>query len=451
MPINITPVTLPGAALLAGALLLLPTAALAADEVKRDSHGAALAEDQQRALEALQKGRDPLAVPANVDPLVWAASIPKDNALTPERIDLGRRLYFDTALSKDGTVACATCHDVTRSFTDRRPVAEGVGGKLGRRNAPTTLNAALLHSQFLDSRAATLEVQAGQPILNSVEMAMPSEAAAVAALQKKGYDEAFQKAYGRKVNYRDIERAIASFERTLVFLEAPFDRFLAGDRKAISEDAHQGWMLFNGKGRCVTCHTINQSMPLGTDNRAHNIGVSARHQDFEQLARKALAALKADPSLRQLDELAIATNMSELGRFMVTRNEGDIGAFRTSQLRNVGITAPYMHDGSMQTLWDTMDHYNKGGEPNHYLDGGVEPLALSEKEIDQVVAFMFTLTDSRFAEQNAKEEQRQRDLASKQRPFRNDELANRKLISFGRRPEDKKEPTTPSTTPGGAK
>ena len=423
-----------------------------ADEPRRDSHGAAVVEDQQRALESLQKGRDPLAAPRGVDPQVWAASIPKDNALTRERVELGRKLYFETALSRDGTVACATCHDVTRSFTDRRPVSEGVGGKLGRRNSPTTMNAALLHNQFLDGRAATLEVQAGQPILNSVEMAMPDPQSAVAALKKKGYDGEFQKAYGRPVNYKDVERAIASFERTLVFLDAPFDRFLAGDTRAISEDARAGWTLFNGKARCATCHPINLSNPLGTDGRAHNIGVSARHQDFEMLARKALAAIRKDPSLRQLDELAIATNMSELGRFMVTRNEGDIGAFRSSQLRNVGITAPYMHDGSMQTLWDTMDHYNKGGEANHYLDGGVEPLALSEKEIDQVVAFLFTLTDRRFSDHNGQEQERQRALARKQRPFRNDQLAQRKLISFGggRRAEDKKEDTTAPSVPPGA-
>ena len=240
------------------------------------------------------EGRDPLAPPRQVDAQVWAASVPADNALTPERIALGKRLYFETALSRDGTVACATCHDVTRSFTDRRPVSEGVGGKLGRRNAPTTMNAALLHSQFLDGRAATLEDQAGQPILNSVEMAMPNEAAAVAALEKKGYGPDFQKAYGRKLNYRDLERAIAAFERTLIFLDAPFDRFLAGDARAISDDARAGWALFNGKGRCATCHPINLSNPLGTDGRAHNIGVSARHQDFEQLAVKALAALRKD-------------------------------------------------------------------------------------------------------------------------------------------------------------
>ena len=168
-------------------------------------------------------------------------------------------------------------------------------------------------------------------------------------------------------------------------MDSPFRRFLAGDDGAISAEAKQGWVLFNGKGRCVTCHPINTSNPLGTDNRFHNIGVSARHQDFDALAKQALRALQQDSSEQKLDELALSTDMSELGRFMVTKNRSDIGAFRTSLLLNIGITQPYMHDGSIETLWDVMDHYNKGGEPNLFLDGGIEPLALTETEIDQIV------------------------------------------------------------------
>lgn len=415
-------------------LLAFATRATSADN---KTHGATAMPDQQAALDKLTSAAP--NVPTGVDPIVWKSAV-GDNPPSAARVALGKKLYFETALSKDGTVACATCHDVTRSFTDRRPVSEGVGDQLGRRNAPTTMNAALLHSQFLDGRATSLEDQAGQPILNSVEMAMPNEAAAVAALERKGYGAEFKEVFGHPLTYADIRKALAAFERTLMFLDAPFDRFLAGDTSAISGDARAGWMLFNGKARCATCHTINLSNPLGTDNRMHNIGVSARHQDFEQLATKALGALRDDPSRHKLDELAIATNLSELGRFMVTRNEADIGAFRTSQLRNVGVTAPYMHDGSLQTLWDTIDHYNKGGEANHYLDGGIEPLALTEPEINQLVAFLFTLTDSRFAKLNGDEQQRQHALADKQRPFRDDELALRKVISFGRRPEDKRPP-----------
>jgi cytochrome c peroxidase len=180
----------------------------------------------------------------------------------------------------------------------------------------------------------------------------------------------------------------------------------------------------------VSCHALNASNPIGTDNDFHNIGVAAHKQNFEALATQALKALAGKKGVEAVDHLAIETDLSELGRFLVTKERSDIGAFKTMQLRNIGITAPYMHDGSMQTLWDVMDHYNKGGEPNLYLDGGIEPLALTESEIDDVVAFLFTLTDNRFAEQNHTEMERQRALAAKQRPFRDEAMAMRKTLPF---------------------
>lgn len=418
------------ALLAAMAAASLAVVAVASADDALAPHGATAIATQQTQLDALLGTVDLSRAPTGVDPETWKASIPEGNALDAARVALGRELYFDTALSASGTVACATCHDVARSFTDRRPVSEGIGGALGRRNAPTTMNAALLHTQFLDGRAATLEEQAGQPILNSIEMGMPNREAAVAAIVKKGYGPKFEAAFGREVNYADLERALAAFERTLIFLDAPFDRFMAGQTDAISSEAQAGWVLFNGKGRCVSCHPMTDANPLGTDNRFHNIGVSARTKDFETLARRALVALVEDPSEEKLDELAIGTDFSELGRFMVTRNYADIGAFRTSQLRNIGITGPYMHDGSMQTLWDTVDHYNKGGEDNAFLDGGIEALALSDQEVDQLVAFMFTLTDRRFADLNSAEIERQRGIAATKRPFRDEALANRRVLGF---------------------
>jgi cytochrome c peroxidase len=199
-------------------------------------------------------------------------------------------------------------------------------------------------------------------------------------------------------------------------------------------------VLFNGKARCVACHQLNPSNPLGTDNRFHNIGVSARHQNFEDLARQALTALQKEGGIDAIDELALKTDMSELGRFMVTKDRSDIGGFRTSQLRNIGITGPYMHDGSMQTLWDVMDHYNKGGEPNPFLDGGIEPLALSEEEIDAVVAFMFAITDERFADQNRAMSDQQRARAQTQRPFRDTAMAMRQVFPFEQRVTGKPQP-----------
>jgi cytochrome c peroxidase len=189
-------------------------------------------------------------------------------------------------------------------------------------------------------------------------------------------------------------------------------------------------VLFNGKGRCMTCHPMNAANPLGTDHRFHNIGVSARHQDFGALAAKALTALAAKPDITTVDELALEGDTSELGRFVVTRNYADVGSFRTQQLRNIAITGPYMHDGSLQTLWDVMDHYNKGGEANPYLDGGIEPLALTDAEINDVVAFLFALTDVRFADQNEAEQTRQRELAANKRPFMDEARALRETLTF---------------------
>jgi len=421
-----------GAAVCAVALLhplVAPGAQAAA--VPKAPHGAAAMDFQLQELAKLLPRVDVAHPPARLDPVIWQAYVPKDNELTAARVALGRKLYFDTRLSADGTVACATCHDVTRGFTDQLKVSEGIKNQLGQRNAPTVLNTALLETVFLDGRSPTLDHQARQPIINPIEMGMPDGEAAVKAIAgDPEYQKAFQEAYGRPVNFEDIGRAIGAFERTLIFLDSPFRRFLEGDQSAISADAKAGWDLFNGKARCVTCHPMNLSNPLGTDNRFHNIGVSARHQDFEALAAKALKLLKDDPSEKKLDELALSTPMSELGRFMVTKNRADIGAFRTSILLNVGITPPYMHDGSLPTLWDVMDHYNKGGEPNPFLDGGMEPLALSEREIDQVVAFLFSLTDRRLALENQRQFVAQRAAAAKERKFRDQELATRRKLAF---------------------
>lgn len=397
-------------------------------------HGAAPMDQQLKQITSLIPPDAGKSAPAGISAEYWKALSPPNNPTNDARIALGRKLYFETRLSRDGTVACATCHDVTRGFTDRRNTAEGISEQIGQRNSPTTLNAAFFTSQFWDGRASTLEDQALLPIVNPIEMGQPNGAAVVASIANDAeYQKAFQAAYGRAITYEDIGRAIASFERTLIFLDAPYDRFARGDANAISREAQAGWALFNGKARCTSCHQMSSSNPIGTDSRFHNIGVSARHQDFEELAKKGLDALKRDASKETVDKLALQTNLSELGRFVVTRNRSDIGAFKTSQLRNIGVTAPYMHDGSMATLWDVMDHYNKGGEVNPYLDGGIEPLALSEAEISQLVAFMFTLTDVRLDAQNKSELDRQRAIAQQRRLFRDDNVANRKVLQFEQR------------------
>jgi cytochrome c peroxidase len=266
-------------------------------------------------------------------------------------------------------------------------------------------------------------------------MGQPDAATTVRAIAGDAeYKSMFEAAYDSEPNFDDLARAIAAFERTLIFLDAPYDRFVAGKPSEISDDARAGFGLFNGKARCVACHQLNGSSPIGTDQKFHNIGVSARHQDFSKLAGAALAALEKSDTKETLDRLALETDMSELGRFMVTRNRSDIGGFKTQQIRNIGSTGPYMHDGSLQTLWDVVDHYNKGGETNAYLDGGIEPLNLSEREIDQLVAFLFTLTDVRFSADNDAELARQRGIARERRPFRDEARAARKVFQFESRP-----------------
>lgn len=403
---------------------------LSAEEaIPRGPHGAAEEAYQEKVLSTLGTS---LEIPAGVDPAVWNAMIPAGNETTPERVELGRKLYFDTRLSEDGTVSCSTCHDVTRGFTDQLPTSEGIRKQFGKRNAPTNFNATLLHSMFWDGRSPSLDHQAMQPIINPIEMGMKNDAEMIAARVKDDpeYQRLFKAAYGHEVNYPDMGLALGAFERTLNFFDSPFRRYLAGDEDAISADAKEGWKLFNREGRCVACHPFSPSNPTGSDSKFHNIGIAARNQNFEKLASQALHLLAEDSSDERLDELALSTDMSELGRFMVSKEPADIGSFRTPTLTNIGITGPYMHDGSLATLWDVVDHYNKGGEANLYLDGGIEPLNLTNQQVDQIVAFLFSLTDVRFAEQNAQLYAEQKAQAEKERPNRNEAAAARKVLTF---------------------
>lgn len=346
--------------------------------------------------------------------------IPPDNPQTPAKVALGKRLFFDPRLSEDNTVSCATCHAPAKGFTDQLPTSMGIGAKRGHRNAPTILNSTFNSLQFWDGREPTLEDQARRPILNPIEMGMksPEEVTArIAAIPE--YQEQFKSVFGRMPNFDNAARAIAAYERTQVVFDTPFDRFMAGDKSAISEQAKRGWAIFNGKGRCMSCHGWNPTQPLFTDNRFHNVGVSAHKADFVPLARKALALLaKGGGGAEQIDELAIQTDMGELGRFLVTKEPHDIGAFRTMGLRNLLVTEPYFHDGSQATLWDTIDHYNKGGEQNPFLDGGIVPLGLTESEIDDLVAFLATLTSPEYKQAAQEEYERQLKLSRTTRPER---------------------------------
>jgi cytochrome c peroxidase len=327
--------------------------------------------------------------------------LPADNLeQPPEKIALGRTLFFDRRLSSDDKESCSTCHDPEKGFTDQLPTSMGIHNQFGKRNAPTIINATFNILQFWDGREPTLEEQIQGPILNPIELGMADKKTVVEKLKAAPeYQKAFMEVFGHPPNYTDMVKAIASFERTQVAFDSPFDKFMAGDDKALSDQQKRGWSIFNGKGRCMSCHGVNPAQPMFSDNRFHNIGVSAHNKDFVGLARKGLKIIAEGGNASvQIDKIAIQTDMSELGRFLVTKQPHDIGAFRTMGLRNLLVTEPYFHDGSQATLWDTIDHYNKGGVQNPYLDGGIVPLGLSEQQIDDLVAFLKSLTSPRYAD-----------------------------------------------------
>ncbi|MDB5305462.1 MAG: cytochrome peroxidase [Phycisphaerales bacterium] len=369
------------------------------------------------------------------------AAIPQDNPLTSRKIDLGQKLFFDGRLSADGTVACATCHDPARAFTDGRPVSIGIHGRAGQRNAPTVLNALYNKTQFWDGRAGSLEEQAALPIVNPDEMGQPTLDAAVANIAGiEEYRRAFLEAFGRGINGPDLLRAIATYERTLASFDSPFDHFIAGDRNAIDDAARHGWELFNTQARCNKCHALTDTQrdaTTFTDNDFHNIGIGIIRHDVVALALKARREIAAG-ELQAVDRAAIGMDLSVLGRFLITRKDADTASFKTPDLRNVLVTGPYFHDGSQVTLWDAMDHYNKGdGLQNPWLDQDMQPLALTERDIDDLVAFLASLTSPQYRELGARELERQRALSQTSRPQRDTKRA------FAPKPS---QPPIPSTT-----
>jgi cytochrome c peroxidase len=368
----------------------------------------------------------PLAAPHSQDqvgfPRILTQYVMSPASFRPARVGLGQKLFFDPRLSADGTVACSTCHDPARAFTDGRRVSIGIQGRAGQRNAPTVLNALYNKTQFWDGRVMTLEEQAALPITNPFEMGSGSLDEAVAQIARdKDYQAQFRTAFDGDVNADDMLRAIADYERTLFSFDAPFDRFIAGDAHAVSDSAKRGWELFNTKAHCNRCHALTdnqQDTMLFMDNDFHNIGIGIIQHRVVPLAQQALREL-AQGHLQAVDTAAITSDLSVLGRFLVTRKEKDIAAFKTPGLHNVVMTGPYFHDGSQETLWDVMDHYNKGdGLNNPWLDPDIEPLALTEPEIDDVVAFMASLTSPQYKAAGDQEYARQLALSKTTRPQR---------------------------------
>src|SRR5438270_7204318 len=244
---------------------------------------------------------DPLAQPKSLQQVgvpveMTRSTIPADNPQTPEKISLGQKLFFDRRLSVNGTVSCSTCHDPALAFTDRKPTSVGVQGRVGQRNAPTVLNALYNKTQFWDGRVNTLEEQAALPIVNSVEMAQPNLDAAVAQIATVAeYQHAFQQVFHRPPNGPDLLRAIASYERTQLAFDCPFDHFIAGDKNAIDASARRGWDLFNTQARCNKCHALTDTQRDVTnliDNDFHNIGILAVQHKVVPPARQAEQLIK---------------------------------------------------------------------------------------------------------------------------------------------------------------
>jgi len=349
------------------------------------------------------------AQPLGLPPL----HIPADNPQTPEKIKLGDKLFNDKRFSSTGEVSCAKCHDPAKAFTDGPLVtSEGINKLTGTRNAPTVINAAYFSLFFWDGRSVDLEDQAQHPMINPVEMGLPNHDPVLKIVRSDPeYVNAFRTVFKKEpaqVTMKEVQQAIASFERTIISGDSPFDRWYFGkDKTAINEQAQRGFDVFLNKGRCVSCHVIENDQALFTDNRFHNIGVGInRIQD--QVKDFAPRFLQAKASGVDVDKAVLSNpQASELGRFAVTDSLDEIGSFKTSTLRNVAVTAPFMHDGSLKTLRDVVEHYNNGGvtnktdHVNDFLSGGIRPLNLTEDEMTDLVAFLETLTSPQFAAQRA--------------------------------------------------
>ena len=335
--------------------------------------------------------------------------VPADNPQTPEKIALGDKLYHDERFSSTGDVSCATCHEKEKAFTDTPlKVSEGIEKLTGTRNAPTVINSAYFTTQFWDGRSPDLEDQALHPFINPVEMGLADHQPILDIVRTDPeYAEAFEAVFdkcGEGITMVEVTRAIAAFERTVVAGDTPFDRyFYGGETGALTAQQKRGFEVFVNEGRCVSCHVIEQTQALFTDNRFHNIGVGINDIQ-DEVPTLAHEFLEADATLSEVDvQVLTDARTSELGRFAVTRGFDDLGSFKTPTLRNIAVTAPYMHDGSLATLRDVVEHYNNGGvtaegDPvNDFLSGGIRPLDLMDSQIDDLVAFMEALTSPEFA------------------------------------------------------
>jgi len=285
---------------------------------------------------------------------------PPDNPNSQEKIALGRALFFDPRLSRDGTVSCASCHRPEFAFTDRKPLAEGIGGLLAERNAPTLLNSAFLETVMFDAHLKTLELQVIVPIQEPNEMGHNMKELIPKLRQIPAYQRAAKEIFNRDFDAWVLTRSIAAFERSLISLNSPYDQYLKGHKNALSAQQKEGMKLFNSL-YCVQCHPA----PYFTNFKAENNGLYAEYG-------------------------------KDKGRFRIHLDSADIGFFKVPTLRNIALTYPYMHDGSRQTLEDVLRHYQAGGKHPKGQNTNIRPFTLSETEQQQLIAFLYSLTDTSY-------------------------------------------------------
>ncbi|QMU60841.1 MAG: hypothetical protein GKR92_03690 [Gammaproteobacteria bacterium] len=325
--------------------------------------------------------------------------IPLDNPIDANKINLGRRLFFDRRLSLNDTFSCAICHVPEQGFTSNElSTAIGVEGRSIKRNSPTMYNVAYYSVFFHDGRETTLEQQAWSPLLAQNEMANPSIGYVLKKLKAiKDYEGLFENAFaGKGPTMETVGMALASYQRTLNSGESKFDQWYFGKKDAaLSADEKAGFELFTGKGSCSSCHIINDQYALFTDNQFHNTGhgyaVSMAPKP-EKVNVQLAPGVFVDVDYEIIKSVSQRTKANDVGLYEVTQNPNDRWKFRTASLRNIELTAPYMHDGAFKSIREVVEFYNHGGVSNELLSPLIKPLNLTEKEIDNLVAFLHALT-----------------------------------------------------------
>lgn len=330
--------------------------------------------------------------------------LPGNRPPSAEAVRLGRKLFLDRRLSHNGTLSCAMCHVPEQGFTvNEIATAVGKEGRSLRRNAPTLLNAAYQRSIFHDGRETSLENQAIAPLIASDEMANPSIGYLIERIEQlTDYDGLFEAAFGRGPGVETIGMAIAGYERTLLSANSPFDRwYYGGEEGALAPRAVQGFRLFVGKAGCAACHLVGERSALFTDHAFHDTGIGwyasvVRPHATEPVRVELAPGVFVDVE-RRLVEGVGQPPASDLGRYEVTLDPADRWRYKTPSLRNVALTAPYLHDGSQRTLEAVVRFYNRGGHAHSGLDPLIRPLGLSEADIAALAAFLRSLTGDNVA------------------------------------------------------